>query len=151
MKLTVNLQVQHSVQINVFYRLLLDKRFPKYNTQRATELKPKVKMIVITSTFITGTDSPVNIDSSTMAGPLNSNKSQGINLSSTDRPKCSQQKQQTNVSGFSQCRRAFFFLLFRFKFSLTDGNNVTREKFGTQNGSPFPVSVSLKQQIDLQF
>jgi len=38
------------------------------------------------STFITGTDSPVNMDSSTIHGPRNSNRSQGTNFSSWERP-----------------------------------------------------------------
>ena len=39
-----------------------------------------------TLTFITGTDSPVNMDSSTMTGPLSKSKSHGTSLSSTDLP-----------------------------------------------------------------
>ncbi len=37
-------------------------------------------------TFITGTDSPVNMDSSTIQGPLSSNRSHGTRRSSCERP-----------------------------------------------------------------
>ena len=46
-----------------------------------------VQVTNIKLTFITGTDSPVNMDSSTMTGPLSRSKSHGTSLSSTDLPK----------------------------------------------------------------
>jgi len=58
-------------------------------------------------TFITGTDSPVNIDSSTIQGPRNNSRSHGTSFSSCDRPSYIHNDAHYRVTGtsYTSCKR----------------------------------------------
>ena len=56
----------------------------------------QISFLVIT--FMTGTDSPVNMDSSTIQGPLNSNRSHGTSFSSWERPSSIHNTESTQYS-----------------------------------------------------